>query len=146
MEEKPYIWENLKTFEKQPFIDRAHSILTAREKFIPDMYVRNEQGKVIGLNPRVETLAIELFEQNTCDDYDTRYYYPPSAAELVGRYDVEVTDTGVIIPTADRQEAKRVKKALLMLLNAPSSIGTGLRTGMELKRITELLKDVDRKP
>ena len=68
----------------------------------------------------LEEVAVQIFEMNIFM-YVNDYCTPLGAKELLSRYDIVIENDGVKITTGinDIEEARRVKKALKLFIEAP---------------------------
>lgn len=138
METKKYTWSNLSKIERQPFIQRAYSVINNKQNTVLERFIN---GKY---NPKIIELAEKLFNIEAID-YSSKYMFPVSARELIGRYDILIEEDGVKILTGvdDIDEAKRIKKALILFINTPSEFTSQLGLEQLRKDIKNQIEDVN---
>ena len=107
-----YNWGNLDSLEKQWFLNRAEDWFNDKNK---NLYQYSKE--------QVEEKAKEIFDMKEMI-FDSRYYFPVAARELLSRYDIVIEKDGVKFLTGvdDIEECRRIKKALVTFLNSPSEL------------------------
>ena len=108
----PYCWENLDSLEKQWFLNRAEDWFNDKNKYL---YQYSKE--------QVEEKAKEIFDMKEML-FDSRYFFPVAARELLSRYDIVLEKDGVKFLTGsdDIEACRRIKKALLTFLHSPSEM------------------------
>ena len=133
IKDEKYNWDNLKPHEKQRFYDLARDYINNNNYYL-DQYTKEE----------LEEVALQIFEMNIFM-YVNDYCTPLGAKELLSRYDIVIENDGVKIMTGlnDIEEARRVKKALKLFIEAPYYLDRKMLRDNSRKRIKSILKDID---